>query len=286
MKRYRGRPCRPTGGTVRLEYEGPFDFGLSDQQGGVHPRLPRDRWASSRPRGSTSPATASGTPTSARTWSSSTSRCALPDGWHVISQGNGTSRDERGHWPAGTPTGPWTRSTWSAARSRSTARRRARSRPSSTCASPTTRWPRKYLDATAQYIEMYRELIGPYPYGKFALVENFWETGYGMPSFTLLGPRVIRFPFILASSYPHEILHNWWGNSVFVDYETGQLVRGADRLHGRPPHPGAAGPGRASTGATRSRSTATTCRTAATSRSPSSAPATAPPPRPSATARR
>ena len=68
---------------------------------------------------------------------------------------------------------------------------------------------------------MYRQLIGPYPYGKFALVENFWETGYGMASFTLLGPQVIRFPFILNSSYPHEILHNWWGNSVFVDYASG-----------------------------------------------------------------
>ena len=59
----------------------------------------------------------------------------------------------------------------------------------------------KYLDATARYVQMYEELIGPYPYAKFALVENFWETGYGMPSFTLLGPRVIRFPFILVSSF-------------------------------------------------------------------------------------
>ena len=84
----------------------------------------------------------------------------------------------------------------------------------------------KYLAATAQYLEMYRALVGPYPYGKFALVENFWETGYGMASFTLLGPQVIRFPFILTSSYPHEILHNWWGNSVFVDYAKGNWCEG------------------------------------------------------------
>ncbi|MFT5689570.1 MAG: aminopeptidase N, partial [Planctomycetota bacterium] len=84
----------------------------------------------------------------------------------------------------------------------------------------------KYLEATAQYLEMYRGLIGPYPYDKFALVENFWETGYGMPSFTLLGPEIVRFPFILHSSYPHEILHNWWGNSVFVDYESGNWCEG------------------------------------------------------------
>jgi hypothetical protein len=84
----------------------------------------------------------------------------------------------------------------------------------------------KYLDTTAQYLEMYRKLLGPYPYSKFALVENFWETGYGMPSFTLLGPRVIRFPFILHSSYPHEILHNWWGNGVYTDYEKGNWAEG------------------------------------------------------------
>lgn len=84
----------------------------------------------------------------------------------------------------------------------------------------------KYLDATAQYIEMYRQLIGPYPYTKFALVENFWETGYGMPSFTLLGPTVIRLPFIISTSYPHEILHNWWGNSVYVDFEKGNWAEG------------------------------------------------------------
>ncbi len=84
----------------------------------------------------------------------------------------------------------------------------------------------KYLDATAQYIALYNKLIGPYPYSKFALVENFWESGYGMPSFTLLGSKVIRLPFILHSSYPHEILHNYWGNGVFVDYVKGNWAEG------------------------------------------------------------
>jgi hypothetical protein len=84
----------------------------------------------------------------------------------------------------------------------------------------------RYLDATEHYLELYQELIGPYPYNKFALVENFWETGYGMPSFTLLGSRVIRLPFILHTSYPHEILHNWWGNGVYVDYPSGNWSEG------------------------------------------------------------
>ncbi len=84
----------------------------------------------------------------------------------------------------------------------------------------------KYLDATVRYIAMYEKLIGPYPYKKFALVENFSETGFGMPSFTLLGPTVIRLPFIVNTSYPHEILHNWWGNGVYPDYEKGNWCEG------------------------------------------------------------
>jgi len=84
----------------------------------------------------------------------------------------------------------------------------------------------RYLKATEKYLELYSKMLGPYPYSKFSLVENFWESGYGMPSFTLLGPSVIRFPFILHSSYPHEILHNWWGNGVFVDYSTGNWSEG------------------------------------------------------------
>jgi aminopeptidase N len=84
----------------------------------------------------------------------------------------------------------------------------------------------KYLDLTEQYMDMYQKLTGPYPYTKFALVENFWETGYGMPSFTLLGEKIIRFPFMLYSSYPHELLHNWWGNSVYVNFDQGNWCEG------------------------------------------------------------
>ncbi len=84
----------------------------------------------------------------------------------------------------------------------------------------------RYLDATARYLDLYNGMLPAYPYASFALVENFWETGYGMPGFTLLGPRVIRFPWILTSSYPHELLHNWWGNSVYVDFETGNWCEG------------------------------------------------------------
>jgi hypothetical protein len=84
----------------------------------------------------------------------------------------------------------------------------------------------RYLDATARYLDLYQGMLPPFPFASFALVENFWETGYGMPGFTLLGPQVIRFPWILTSSYPHELLHNWWGNSIYVDFEHGNWCEG------------------------------------------------------------
>ena len=84
----------------------------------------------------------------------------------------------------------------------------------------------KYIKTAKYYIDLYSKILGPYPYLKFALVENQQQTGYGMPSFTLMGSRIIRFPFILHSSYPHEILHNWWGNGVFADPEEGNWSEG------------------------------------------------------------
>jgi hypothetical protein len=91
---------------------------------------------------------------------------------------------------------------------------------------PSDSLARVYLEATGRYIAMYEGLIGEYPHYKFALVENFWQTGYGMPSFTLLGSKVIRLPFIVHTSYGHEILHNWWGNCVYVDYDSGNWCEG------------------------------------------------------------
>lgn len=83
-----------------------------------------------------------------------------------------------------------------------------------------------YLSAMRRHLAFYRDLIGPYPYPKFAVVENFLPTGYGMPSWTLLGKSVVRLPFILDTSLPHEIVHSWWGNAVAVDYARGNWAEG------------------------------------------------------------
>src|SRR5262245_34471145 len=147
----------------------------------------------------------------------------LPAGWKSVSQGERISSGAPERWSVATPTeevhliaAPFTEYSRDAGGVKAFAFLR---RPDQALAD-------RYLEATAQYLEMYRGLLGPYPYSKFALVENFWETGYGMPSFTLLGEKVIRFPFILHSSYPHELVHNWWGNGVFVDFAGGNWCEG------------------------------------------------------------
>jgi hypothetical protein len=223
LKRYRAR-LAPGQATLTISYGGVVEFGLSDQK----EEYTRGFRESAGMLGSEGVYL-----TGASFWYPSFNRdllefdldVAQPSGWHVVSQGNGTSSGADGHsrWASGGPMdeidlvgGPlqvWRRSAG----------------PVETLVYLHDRdeaLAGKYLAATAQYLEMYQELIGPYPYGKFALVENFWETGYGMPTFTLLGHDIIRFPFIITSSYPHEILHNWWGNSVFVDYESGNWCEG------------------------------------------------------------
>ena len=84
----------------------------------------------------------------------------------------------------------------------------------------------EYLEATKAYLRLYTNLFGPYPFEKFAVVENFFPTGYGFPSYTLLGKTVIRLPFIVKTSLGHEVAHAWWGNGVLVDYGGGNWSEG------------------------------------------------------------
>ncbi len=83
-----------------------------------------------------------------------------------------------------------------------------------------------YLERGSQYIRRYQELIGPFPYKRFSIVENRLPTGFAMPTFTLLGQMVVRLPFITATSLGHEILHQWFGNSVAVADESGNWCEG------------------------------------------------------------
>jgi aminopeptidase N len=84
----------------------------------------------------------------------------------------------------------------------------------------------EYLDATARYLETYIALLGPYPFDAFSVVENFFASGLGMPSFTLLGSGVIKRHYVQPYALGHEIVHSWIGNSVFNRVDQGNWVEG------------------------------------------------------------
>ncbi len=83
-----------------------------------------------------------------------------------------------------------------------------------------------YLAHTKNYLAMYEKMLTPYPYRRFAIVENILPSGNSMPTFTLLGNQVVRLPFIVKTSLGHEILHQWFGNSVYIDYVSGNWAEG------------------------------------------------------------
>jgi hypothetical protein len=80
-----------------------------------------------------------------------------------------------------------------------------------------------YLDAASDYLKLYTPLVGAYPYRRFAIIENFFSSGFAFPGFTVLGPRVVGMaPRSLKPGYlDHELLHAWWGNGVYVDPNDG-----------------------------------------------------------------
>ncbi len=147
----------------------------------------------------------------------------VPSGWQSLSIGTREDKDGRQHWSSALPhddiyliAGRYTRH----------AKRHGDIETSVWLLDDDPKLAQRYLRLIGDYIDHYSRLLGDYPYPKFAVVENRWQTGYGMPSFTLLGSRVLRLPFIPYTSLPHEIVHNWWGNGVWVDYRRGNWSEG------------------------------------------------------------
>ncbi|MFN4182889.1 MAG: M1 family metallopeptidase, partial [bacterium] len=85
-----------------------------------------------------------------------------------------------------------------------------------------------FLNKVAEYLERYSQLLTPYPYKKFDIVENFFTTGYGFPTFTLLGKEVIRMgERALRPGYlNHELVHCWFGNYLYAPPEEENWVEG------------------------------------------------------------
>lgn len=84
----------------------------------------------------------------------------------------------------------------------------------------------RLIEATKQYLTQYQTLLGPYPYKRFSIVEYAMPTPCSMPTFILMTEKYIREGKIEESPLGHEIVHQWFGNSVFADYEKGNWHEG------------------------------------------------------------
>ncbi len=88
------------------------------------------------------------------------------------------------------------------------------------------RFSEVFLNAAGEYLKIYSDLLGSYPFKKFDIVQNFFSSGYGFPTFTLLAPEAIRQGkgFLKPGALDHEIVHSWWGHYVSLKPGTGNWV--------------------------------------------------------------
>jgi uncharacterized iron-regulated protein len=85
---------------------------------------------------------------------------------------------------------------------------------------------KRYLEKSQAFIQKYEKEIGTFAYKRFSVVENMFQTGYSMPTFTLIGSAIINKPFVLDHALGHEIAHQWFGNAVFNDFQKGNWIEG------------------------------------------------------------
>lgn len=81
-----------------------------------------------------------------------------------------------------------------------------------------------WLNAIGRNLDRYEPLIGPYPAGEYAVVDNFFSSGFAFPMFTLLSSAVIQMGEHAQTTHgylDHEMLHGWWGKGIFVDPRDG-----------------------------------------------------------------
>mgnify|MGYP000114922058 CR=1 FL=1 len=152
----------------------------------------------------------------------------LPSEWHAITQGQETAQAVKNEqrisrWSISSPTEALT-----VAANRFIVQKQAwRDIQLATYLFPNEApLAQQYLDATATYLELYTKLLGPYPFTQFSVAENFFPSGLGMPSFTLLGQGIVRRGYTQPYSLGHEIVHSWLGNSVFNNFAQGNWVEG------------------------------------------------------------
>jgi aminopeptidase N len=82
-----------------------------------------------------------------------------------------------------------------------------------------------FIEHTKRYLKTYEKLLGKYPYKRLSIVEHFQQAGYSMPTYIFLGREDFKLP-IEKTPLGHEIVHQWFGNYVYTDYDRGNWNEG------------------------------------------------------------
>lgn len=86
------------------------------------------------------------------------------------------------------------------------------------------------LEQARRSLEIFEARLGRYPYRRLAIVESSHPGAFSMPTYVLLSQREIQdIPQtgVERTSLGHEILHQWFGNSVFTCHDRGNWNEGA-----------------------------------------------------------
>ncbi|WP_173064789.1 M1 family metallopeptidase [Sulfurimicrobium lacus] len=84
----------------------------------------------------------------------------------------------------------------------------------------------RFLAKAAEYLQRFERLLGPYPYRRFSMVEHAPAGAHSLAGYIVLGRDEIRAERWEDTALDHEIAHQWFGNSVFTDYSSGNWNEG------------------------------------------------------------
>lgn len=84
----------------------------------------------------------------------------------------------------------------------------------------------RFLKQASAYLERFERQLGPYPYRRFSIVEHDPTWAHSLPSYIVLSHDEISADRWEDTALDHEIAHQWFGNSVFTDYDGGNWDEG------------------------------------------------------------
>ncbi len=84
----------------------------------------------------------------------------------------------------------------------------------------------RILAETKSKFAQYHSLFGPYPYRRLAVVDTPVTTSLSYPGLLVMTRKNLR-NLPQDATLAHELVHEWFGNTVFIDWKSGNWAEGA-----------------------------------------------------------